>query len=174
LKPLFIAVVGSKKSGKTRIIETLTRELTRRQRNVAVLKHIPEINFTIDTKGKDTWRFAKAGATKIISVSSNEIATIEKTATENLSLRKLLEKSRGSDIVFIEGFRNLVSKNKQIGKIVLVRSPQEAEESMKAFRPILAFAGEGPMENLPRNKVYVDIPRGLSKLADMIEKISTS
>jgi molybdopterin-guanine dinucleotide biosynthesis protein B len=169
LKPVFIAIVGPKKSGKTATIETLTEELTRRRYRVAVIKHIPETSFTIDTKGKDTWRFAKAGATKIISISSNEIATIEKTATKNLSLEKLLERSKGSDIVFIEGFRNLVSRNRQIHKVVVIRSSQEAKEAIQTFEPIIALAGEGHIKGLQTSEVYFDILKDSRKLADMID-----
>lgn len=172
MRPVLIAIVGPKKSGKTAAIETLTKELTRKRNRVAVIKHIPEINFTIDTKGKDTWRFAKAGATKIISISSSEIATIEKTPTNNLSLTKLLERSKGSDIVFIEGFRNLVSKNRRVQKIVIIKSAQEAEESVKAFEPIIAFAGEGQIKDLQKDRVYLDVSKDSGRLADMIEKLS--
>ena len=56
-----MVVVGSKKSGKTTTTENLTRELTKRGYNVAAIKHVSEQDFTIDTVGKDTWRFAKAG-----------------------------------------------------------------------------------------------------------------
>ena len=57
-KPVVIAVVGIKSSGKTTTIEALTKELTKRGYKIAVVKHIPEPDFTIDTVGKDTWRFA--------------------------------------------------------------------------------------------------------------------
>ena len=75
-----IAVVGTKKSGKTTTTENLIRELTKRGYNVAAIKHIPEPDFTIDTPGKDTWRYAQAGAKTVISVATNETVTIEKTA----------------------------------------------------------------------------------------------
>ena len=74
-----IAVVGTKKSGKTTTIENLTRELTKRGYKVATIKHINEPDFTIDTLGKDTWRYAQAGAKTIISVATNETAIIQKT-----------------------------------------------------------------------------------------------
>jgi len=57
-----IAVVGTKKSGKTTTIENLVKELTKRGHKLAVIKHISKPDFTIDTAGKDTWKFARAGA----------------------------------------------------------------------------------------------------------------
>ncbi len=168
---MFIAIVGPKKSGKTTAIETLTRELTKKRYRIAVVKHIPEANFTIDTKGKDTWRFAQAGATKILSVSSNEIATIEKTATENMSLKRILEKTEGADVVFIEGFRNLVNRNPQINKIAIVASAKDVNSAMLTFKPILAFTGEGQMETFQTRKPYMDISKNSKQLAGMIEEL---
>ena len=63
-----LAVVGRKKSGKTTTIENLVRKLSKRGINIAVIKHISKPDVTIDTVGKDTWKFAQAGAVKIISV----------------------------------------------------------------------------------------------------------
>ncbi len=166
-----IAVVGGKSSGKTTTIEILTKELTKRGYKVAAIKHIPEKDFTIDTKGKDTWKFAQSGATKIISVANNEIATIEKTNPENFSLKEVLKKCRNHDIVFIEGFRKLLSKNNRIPKIITVKSAEEAKESLKIFKPILAFTGPYPTES-PNLKIpYIDMLKNPEKLADMVEKI---
>ena len=102
-----VAVVGSKKSGKTTTTENLIKELAERGYKVAAIKHISEPDFTIDNARKDTWKFAKAGARTIISVAANEIATIEKVTTESFSLEILLKKCRGNDVVFIEGFKKL-------------------------------------------------------------------
>ena len=68
MKPIVIAVVGGKKIGKTRTIETLIRHLAKEGYKIGAVKHIPEPNFTIDQKGKDTWTYAQSGATVIIGV----------------------------------------------------------------------------------------------------------
>jgi molybdopterin-guanine dinucleotide biosynthesis adapter protein len=86
-----IAIIGTKKAGKTTTIENLIIELTTRGYKTAAIKHIPESNFTIDTPEKDTWRYAKAGAQTIISVATNETTTIEKT-TDASPLENLLKK----------------------------------------------------------------------------------
>ena len=166
-----IAIVGSKSSGKTTTIEILTRELTKRGYKIAAIKHIPEKNFTIDTEGKDTWRFARSGATKIISVAPNEIATIEKTNQENFSLKEILKKCEKHDIVFIEGFRKLIGKNSEAPKIITVKSAAEAEEALKIFKPILAFTGPYSTENLNLEIPYIDLSKNPKKLADLVEKI---
>ncbi len=136
-----------------------------------MIKHVPEANFTIDTKGKDTWRFAQAGATKIISVSSNEIATIEKTAAKNMPLEKILRKTEGADVVFIEGFRNLISRNPQINKIAIVMSSEDMNSATLTFKPILAFTGEGTMKTFQTRKPYLNISENSEQLAGMIEEL---
>jgi molybdopterin-guanine dinucleotide biosynthesis protein B len=164
-----IAIVGSKSSGKTTIIEILTRELTRRGYKIAAVKHIPELNFTIDTKGKDTWRFAQSGAKTIISVASSEIATIEKI-DENFSLKDILKRCKGNDVVFLEGFKQLVNKNKGIQKIVVVKSEKEALEALRSSKPILAFTGPYSTENLKLKIPYVNVLKNPEKIADLVEK----
>ncbi len=170
MKTTVIAVVGSKSSGKTTTIEILTKELTRRGYKVAAIKHIPEPNFTIDSAGKDTWRFAQSGAKTIISVASNEVASIEKVNEEGFSLKRILKKCQGNDIVIIEGFRKIVGKMKDIPKIVTAKSREEALEALEAFKPILAFTGPYSTENLNLKIPYVDVLKNPKKIADIVEK----
>jgi len=66
---VIVAVVGSSNSGKTTAVEALIKGLTKRGYTVASAKHIPDPEFTIDTEGKDTWRYAKAGASSVLSVA---------------------------------------------------------------------------------------------------------
>ena len=171
VKATIIAVLGGKESGKTTTIEALTRELTRRGYKVAAIKHIPEKDFTIDKKGKDTWRFAEAGAKTIISISPKEIAIIEKGDTSDLSLNSILEKCQNSDIILIEGFRKLLGKNPNVPKIVTVKSQEEVDEALKAFKPIIAFTGPylAVEKDLPAS--YFDVFRKSAELAEFVEKI---
>ncbi len=170
MKTIVIAVVGSKSSGKTTTIEALTKELTRRGCKITAIKHIPEPNFTIDKEGKDTWRFAKSGAKTIISVASDEIATIEKVDENNILLKNILKKCKGNDIIFLEGFRKLVSKKRDIQKIVVVKSEEEALEALKYFKPVLAFTGPYSTKNLNLKVPYADVLKNPEKLANIVEK----
>jgi molybdopterin-guanine dinucleotide biosynthesis protein B len=169
--PVVIAVVGGKKSGKTTTIEILTQELTRRGYKIAVVKHIPEPDFTIDKEGKDTWRFARSGAEIVVAVSATEIAAIEKTESRSNSLRAILRKCRGSDLVFLEGFRKLIAETKSIYKIALVKSPEELAEDLKIFDPILAFAGPCQLTSGLEQIPCVDPRRDPKGLADLVERV---
>jgi len=171
-KPTVIAVVGGKGSGKTTTIEALTRELTKRGYRIAAIKHVPEPDFTIDKTGKDTWRFAQSGAETIISVASNEVATIEKVNGKNFSLGDILQKCKRHDIVFLEGFRKLVSKNRDMHKIVAVKSAEEALEAVKIFEPILAFTGPYSPQNLNLKIPYIDALKNPEKIADVVEEVA--
>lgn len=169
--PVAIAVVGGKKSGKTTTIEILTKELTQRGYKIAAVKHIPEPNFTIDREGKDTWRYAQSGAKTVVGVSADEMATIEKKETANVSMNDILRRCGDDDVVFLEGFRDLVARNKTIYKIVVVKSAKEGEEDLEIFDPILAFTGPCEFKSSEKRIPYVDLKKNPERLADLVEKI---
>jgi molybdopterin-guanine dinucleotide biosynthesis protein MobB len=139
---IVLAVVGSKKSGKTTAIEALIRELRKQEYRVATLKHVSEEDFTLDTKGKDTWRHAQAGADTTIAVSAKELAVIKKGDTTSLTLEEIIESCEiNADVVILEGFTRLAADEPTILKIVTIKSFHEALEASKVYRPILAFTG---------------------------------
>jgi molybdopterin-guanine dinucleotide biosynthesis protein B len=170
LKTTVIAVVGSKSSGKTTTIEALTEQLTKRGYKIAVVKHIPEPKFTIDTEGKDTWRFAQSGAKTIVSMASDEIATIEKIDTTSLSLEEILHRCGDVDFVFLEGFKKLVVKKYDVPKIVTVKSAKEALEALETFEPILAFVGLYSIETLNLSVPYLNVFENREKIVDLVVK----
>jgi len=166
-----IAVVGSKKSGKTTAIETLVRGLTKRGYKVATIKHVPESDFTIDTKGKDTWRHAKAGARTVISVAPNEIATIRKADTTKHSLEQIIKDCEDdAEIIILEGFRKLIGKNPTVPKIVGVKTAEEVLDASKSFKPILTFVGSIPEEATKLKIPYVDVLKEQERLVDLVEE----
>lgn len=170
-KPTVIAVVGSKNSGKTTVIETLIEELTKRGYKVAAVKHIPEKDFTIDAEGKDTWRFAKAGAKTVMGIAPMEISTIEKADTSSLSLKDIVKRCLGNDIVIIEGFRKLLGEDVEVPKIVTVKSAEEALEASKTFKPIIAFTGPYSLKAMALNSPYIDVLREKERITNIIEEI---
>lgn len=168
---LTIAVVGGKKSGKTTTIELMARELSSRGYQIVAVKHIPEPNFTIDTKGKDTWKYVQAGARTVIAVSSDEIATVERVPTKKVNLEEIMKRCRNQDVVFLEGFRELVAKDKHVCKVAVVNSSEGFAEAVDAYEPILAFTGTYSTEEACPEIPYVDVLKDPQKLADIIEKV---
>ena len=163
--------MGGKKSGKTTTLEILTRELTKRGYKIAVVKHVPEPNFTIDTVGKDTWRYAQSGAKTVVAASANEIATLEK-APGDRSLRDVLQRCRNVNIVFLEGFRKLMARDRSMPKIVVAKSEQDIEEAVENFQPILAFTGPYMPEKANLKAPYIDVLKSGEKIADLVEEVA--
>jgi molybdopterin-guanine dinucleotide biosynthesis protein B len=166
-----IAVIGSKNSGKTTTIENLVNELTKRGHEIAVIKHISQPDFTNDTPGKDTWKFAKAGAKTIISVAKNEIAKIEKIPLEKITIEMLLKKCADCELVIIEGLTKLIGTNQDIPKIIVANSKEEVDNAIKTFNPILAFSGSLRVTQAQVEIPYANGSKNSQKLADIVESI---
>jgi len=168
---LTVAVIGSRKSGKTTATESLVRGLTKRGYRVATVKHVPKAEFTIDTVGKDTWRHAKAGARIVVSVAPNEFATIRRIDTRKYRLHEIIgELEDDVDIIVLEGFRELTEQNLDVPKIVAAKTSDEVLEASGRFKPLLTFVG--PVSNgATKLKVpYIDVLKEPEKLVDLVEK----
>ena len=160
-----VAMVGTKKSGKTTTIENLTRQLTQKGYKVACIKHINE-NFAFDTPGKDTWRYRQAGANTIIATGQDQTVTIEKTSP---TLTALLEKCVGNDVVFIEGFKKTVAQNPAIPKIAVTKNQTEAQNAIETYNPIIAFTG--PYNPNNTHIPYANAQTNPKELSDIVENI---
>ena len=173
---LTIAVVGSKRSGKTTTIEVLTEGLNQIGYKVAAIKHIHKENFTIDQEKKDTWRYAHAGAQMMISVAPKEVTTIRKVDTTNYALGEIVKECVNEvDVVFLEGFKELIRNNPIVPKIVTVKTVEETWEAVKRYNPILAFSGPVPAENSTLGIPHIDIKEKPEKLVNLVsEKIKPS
>lgn len=168
---LIVAVIGSKKSGKTTAIEPLVKGLTKRGYKIATIKHIPEANFTIDTEGKDTWRHARAGATTVISVAPKELTTIKKVDTTKYGLSEIIKNVEDDvDIIILEGFRKLIEQEPTIPKVVAAKTTNEILEASKRSKPILSFVGPVPAEAAKLNVPYIDVLKEPEKLVDIVDK----
>jgi len=171
MKPKVFAVMGGQGSGKTTTMEVLIRELTKRGYSIAAAKHIPEPNFTIDHPGKDTWRFAQSGAKTIISVAANEVTVIEKISPKDFSLERIMQKCSGNDLIFLEGFRGIIGKDRSVPKIVVVKSADETVEALKTLEPILAFAGLDLATNLTLKTPHINVLKNPKEIADVVEAV---
>lgn len=166
-----VAVVGSKESGKTTAVETLVRGLTERGYHVATLKHISEADFTLDTKGKDTWRHAKAGARTIIGVAPSELAIIRKVDTTKYSLEQLVAECEDDvEIVVLEGFKRLIGQDLTVPKIVAVKKAEEILEASKHYKPILTLVGPIPTEAAKLGIPYVDVLKEPKRLVSLVNQ----
>lgn len=99
-RPVFIGVVGHKKSGKTTLVERLTAELTARKKAVGTIKMTTH-DLKFDSPGKDTDRHRAAGSRVTLIKSHNEYALFTGASHFNDDMLNVL--FAPCDFVFIEG-----------------------------------------------------------------------
>ncbi len=150
---------GYKKSGKTKAIEGLVRELVKRGYRVGTVKHVPLKGFTLDQPKTDTWRHAQAGSERIVSISPGEVATLEKREAD---LSEVLPDFGGLDFVIVEGFH----RSENVAKIMVARDGNEAAELDDEFT--VGFIGHGAGEK------PVLAPGDTKALADLVERRAIS
>jgi molybdopterin-guanine dinucleotide biosynthesis protein B len=101
--PRAVAVVGFKAAGKTRVVEALVAELTRRGYRVGTLKHTAD-DQPLDKPGTDTWRHAEAGAVSSAILSDNRTAIFLRRA---MNLQRVADALGEVDFIVMEGFKAL-------------------------------------------------------------------
>ena len=101
MTPVFSFVAWSG-TGKTTYLEGLIAALKARGARVAVVKHDAH-RFQIDKEGKDSWRFARAGA-DVVAVADSEKCAVMDYRPNDLS--DILAMIRDVDLVLVEGWHN--------------------------------------------------------------------
>jgi molybdopterin molybdotransferase len=107
-----VSIVGKSDSGKTMLMEQLIAEFKRRGYKVAALKHNHHGTVEIDRPGKDTWKFARAGADAVLVSSPNKLAFIENLNHDFIFEEIMPIVGPGFDLVLAEGFRRSKSTRK--------------------------------------------------------------
>jgi len=99
--PVFSFVAYSN-TGKTTYIESLIAELKRRGLRVGAIKHDAH-EFELDREGKDSWRFAKAGADVVALSSATKCAVME---YRPLDFEAVVSRIRDVDVIIAEGWHS--------------------------------------------------------------------
>jgi molybdopterin-guanine dinucleotide biosynthesis protein B len=166
---VIVAVVGSTNSGKTTAVEALIKGLSKRGYTVSSAKHIPRPEFTIDTEGKDTWRYANAGASPVLSVAPNELTTIKKVDTTKYSLEQIAAETPDEvDIIILEGFKGLVGQNASVPKLVTAKTVNEISAALERYKNILAFVTSIPDGKVETEIPFIDALKETEKLVDLV------
>ena len=104
MNPPVICIVGKNKSMKSMIMQELISKLKARGLKVGALKYHKHGDFEIDIKGKDTWKYANAGADTVAISSSVKFALIKKASSEP-DIDNIIENHFADcDIVLADGF----------------------------------------------------------------------
>lgn len=167
-------VLGGSGSGKTTAIEILIDVLTRRGYRVGAAKHTHHPGFTVDTEGKDSWRFSKAGARAVVMVSPREVAVIRRPDRPIGSMDALIELlGKDLDILLVEGFQHLSAHLTGCDKIVTATSEESLRKTLSEVAPeVLAVVGiiasfrQGKTnEGIPIFNLFIDA----EKLVDILK-----
>jgi len=104
MSPKVVSIVAKSGTVKTTLLEALLPALKARGLQVGVLKHHSHVS-SFDTPGKDTYRFAEAGADVVVGASPVQVA-IFRRQNASADLDAVIEESfDGMDLVLVEGYR---------------------------------------------------------------------
>ncbi len=156
--PPIISLVGRSGSGKTTLLEKLIGELRQRGFRVAVVKHHHQRGLQWDEPGKDTWRFAQAGAEHVVLAGPEEAVHMQRFAQEP-TLGAIASGIQGVDVIFTEGY-----KHADAPKIEVLRG-QAGPGLVSESDDLVAIATDRPLA--------VDVPQfdlnEVTRLADFLE-----
>ena len=99
-----ISVVGRSNSGKTTLLEKLIPELKRRGHRVAVVKHHHHADFEFDVPGKDSYRFAQAGADHVVVAAPDKVVHVRRCEHEP-TLAEVVADIDDVDLILTEGYK---------------------------------------------------------------------
>ena len=166
-----VVFFGYSGSGKTRAIVSVAKELVKKGNKVGTIKHIHDEDFTMDTKGKDTWLHASAGASVIVALAPNELTTIEKKDTRNMTIDELLRifRSKGVDYLVIEGLYRKLSKSHDIVPILCAKSSEDAVALLGLHpRPVCILHRNPGGARYLRGVPLLRLPKDLGRLLELI------
>lgn len=156
---LTICIVGyGKGSGKTKVVEELTKILVSRGYSVATVKHC---SHPIDVMGKDTYRHRAAGARASLAISRGEVALFLSNTGDDIE--KYMDLLPSTSFTLIEGF-----KEASYPKILCI--PDDYTSYDTVFKDLLAVVV--CREGVDVRRVNVDKPvfsiDDLNPLANML------
>ena len=150
-----LGIVGYSGAGKTTLIEKLLPALRTRGLRVAVIKHDAH-SLSFDKEGKDSWRFAQAGAAVTAVASGTQTVIME---NRSMHPEELTGRIEGVDLILAEGF-----KTAPWPKLLVCRG-EEGEALAIPLTECAAIVADGPAE-------FSELPRfrrdGVEALADFI------
>jgi molybdopterin-guanine dinucleotide biosynthesis protein B len=102
MKRVAVAFTGPSNSGKTTIVEKISKILVKDYK-VAIVKHDPKDKAQFDTEGKDSYKFSQTGAETIV-VSPTRTTYFSKQSKD---LRGIIDMLNDFDFLLVEGLKTL-------------------------------------------------------------------
>ncbi len=111
-----IGFYGYSNSGKTTLIERLIRDLTAEGWRVAAVK-VSGHAVKLDEPGKDSWRYAQAGAVSTALAAQDETTFMVNAALDLRAILRVLDEIQRPDIIIVEGAREAFVRKIRLGEI---------------------------------------------------------
>lgn len=99
--PVVVTIAAYSNTGKTTYLEKLIPCLKASGLRIAVIKHDGH-DFQMDQEGKDTWRFAQAGADAVAIASASKFALCRQRPME---LEDIVRQLSDMDLILTEGYK---------------------------------------------------------------------
>lgn len=132
-----ICIVGKSKSGKTKLMEALIKELKGKGLRIGALKYHKHGDFDMDIEGKDTWKYAGAGADTVAISSPVKCAVIKKLDKE-MGIDEICEHFKDCDVVLADGF----TKSDK-ARIIVADSGEDIEIFERGCEVLAVVGAEG-------------------------------
>lgn len=156
MPPKTVSVTGFKNSGKTRVVEALVKELSRRGYKVGTLKHTAD-DIILDSPGKDTSRHREAGSIATGILQDNTTALF---LDQKISLHQATKKLGAIDYLVIEGFKTVDTH----ARVIVPREDYEVE---KLDNGLVIATVKVPESKYTGEALTLD---DIVKLADLVEE----
>lgn len=161
MTPPVICIVGKSKNDKVRLMEALIRGFKARSFSVGALKHHKHGDFEMDIEGKDSWKYARAGADTVAISSPTKLAVIKNVEGE-MNIDEICGRYfADSDIVLADGFA-LSDKPR-----IIVADTCEEIELFERGCEVVAVVGKAGMG-------LEDIGGITGKILSFLKRISTA
>ena len=154
-------VVGITNTGKTSTLVKIIEELVKRGHEVNSVKSVHIENFTIDKKGKDSWKHREAGANVTALRAPDETSII---IQRSLSVNELIP-FFNCDYLVLEGFNEAVN----VPRVLCAKNIQGIED--KLIDSVFVISGKISKELQEYKGIKViDGLSHTSELTDLVEK----
>jgi len=150
---MLIGIYGYAKTGKTKLIESLTSHFAKKGYIVATIKHVHHEKFSLDKENSDTWRHCAAGARFVVMASGIETTFMIKEEMDFDDIIKRMKILCPADLILVEGF-----KSKDIPKIAL-GDIEEASNTIFRFEDNLDEVINFIERNLQAEKILDKLPK---------------
>ena len=124
MNPAVFGIYGKSNSGKTRLIVEIIKRLTNEGFKIACVK-ISDKKINIDTKSKDTWKYAKAGSKLVVLSSKAETDILIKNKEDIQKLIDQINFINKYNLIIIEGANDSLTKKIRLGNIKIRKNTIE-------------------------------------------------